>query len=209
MNLRLPPGSVFCIYFILQGESIYYTLALTLVITGKEILMSTESQVDPDLANLIGKPTGKSRVVLERGPVAYFALAVGDKSPTYQDTRAAEAAGLPGIPVPPTFAFAWDTWGKFPEIQPEDDTPQGSAVGAVVGSLMSKGGTILHGEQEFIYHKPVYVGDVLVGEGKVVDAYRKESKGHVMTFVVTEMVWRDDKTGDPVVTSRSNIIHRL
>ncbi len=62
--------------------------------------MSTESQVDPDLANLIGKPTGKSRVVLERGPVAYFALAVGDKSPTYQDTRAAEAAGLPGIPVP-------------------------------------------------------------------------------------------------------------
>ncbi|MCL4443925.1 MAG: MaoC family dehydratase N-terminal domain-containing protein, partial [Actinobacteria bacterium] len=79
----------------------------------------------------------------------------------------------------------------------------------VVGSLMSKGGTILHGEQEFIYHKPVYVGDVLVGEGKVVDAYRKESKGHVMTFVVTEMVWRDDKTGDPVVTSRSNIIHRL
>ena len=170
--------------------------------------MNDAEQLDEDLTKLIGRPTGKSRVVLERGPVSYFAIGVCDKSPVYQDPRAAEAAGLPGIPVPPTFSFAWDTWGKFAEMQP-DDVPQGIAVGEIVGSLMSKGGMILHGEQEFVYHKPVFVGDVLLGEGKVVDAYRKESKGHVMTFVVTEMVWHDDKTGDLAVTSRSNIIHRL
>ena len=46
-----------------------------------------------------------------------------------------------------------------------------------VGPLMAKGGLILHGEQEFIYHRPVLVGDVLVSEGKITDAYQKESKG--------------------------------
>ena len=53
---------------------------------------------------------------------------------------------------------------------------------------MAKGGIILHGEQEFLYHRPVFVGDVLVGEGHVVDAYTKESKGKTMTFIVTETV---------------------
>ena len=29
-----------------------------------------------------------------------------------------------------------------------------------------------------------------------------------MTFLVTETVWRDEKTGEPVVTERFNLIHR-
>ena len=77
-----------------------------------------------------------------------------------------------------------------------------------LGQLMGGGGLILHGEQEFTYHRPVVVGDVLVGEGKVVDAYRKESKGQTMTFVITETKWVDRKTGEPVVTSRFNVLHR-
>ena len=52
-----------------------------------------------------------------------------------------------------------------------------------MGPLMAKGGLILHGEQEFLYHRPVQVGDVLVGEGKITDAYQKESKGRTMTFI--------------------------
>jgi hypothetical protein len=69
-------------------------------------------------------------------------------------------------------------------------------------------GLILHGEQAFEYHGPFHVGDVLLGEGRLVDAYTKESKGHTMTFAVTETTWKDDATGEPVVTSRMNVIHR-
>jgi hypothetical protein len=29
-----------------------------------------------------------------------------------------------------------------------------------------------------------------------------------MTFIVSETNWTDDKTGDPVVTARFNLIHR-
>src|SRR6185369_2310775 len=67
---------------------------------------------------------------------------------------------------------------------------------------------VLHGEQEFEYHRPIVAGAVLRSEGKVVDAYEKESKGKTMTFVVSETVWSDDRTGDPVLTSRFNLIHR-
>ena len=160
-----------------------------------------------ELKKIIGKPMSKSKVVIERGPVANFATAVCDANPVYRDPRAASEAGFDAIAVPPTFPFVMQAWGEFPEDQPADK-PTGNPLGEVIGPLMSKGGIILHGEQEFIYHRPVTVGDVLSGEGRVTDAYAKESKGKTMTFIVTETVWRDDATGDPVVTSRFNLIHR-
>jgi acyl dehydratase len=162
---------------------------------------------DDELRAIIGKPMSKSKVVVERGPVANFATAVCDPNPIYRDPRVGAQSGLNAIPVPPTFPFVMQTWGEFPEDQPADK-PTGNPLGEVIGPLMSKGGIILHGEQEFIYHRPVVVGDVLVGEGHVVDAYAKESKGKTMTFLVTETVWRDAATDAPVVTSRFNLIHR-
>jgi len=162
---------------------------------------------DDDLKKLIGTPMSKSKVVVERSPVANFATAVCDDNPVYRDPAAARQAGFDAIPAPPTFPFVMQAWGEFPEIQPPD-RPKGNAMGSVIGPLMAKGGIILHGEQEFVYQRPVFVGDVLVGEGKVVDAYAKESKGRTMTFIVTETVWKDDKTGEPVVTARFNLIHR-
>ena len=99
-------------------------------------------------------------------------------------------------------------FGAYPELQP-DDGPTGNPMAEVLGPLMANGGLILHGEQEFTYHRPVLAGDVLVGEGKVADAYRKESKGKTMTFVVVETAWSEQATGDPVCTSRMNIIHRI
>jgi acyl dehydratase len=161
--------------------------------------------------SVIGQCTGRWKIVVERSPVANFAKAVKDNSPIYQDATAAKAAGFDAIPAPPTFPFAMLNWGVFPEEQPEDNPAQPggtSPVMKIMGGLMSKGGMILHGEQEFTYHRPISVGDVLVGEGSVVDLYEKESKGKTMTFLVTENVFKDEKTGDPVVTSRMNLIHR-
>jgi|SRR5579883_711923 acyl dehydratase len=158
--------------------------------------------------SVIGRPTSRSRVVVERGPVANFAQALQDQNPVYQDPEAARKAGFSSIPAPPTFGFCMDYWGRFPELQADLPKVEGNPMFELIGQLMSKGGLILHGEQEFVYHRPIQVGDVLRGEGKVVDAYEKQSKGRTMTFVVTETVWSDDKTGEPVLTSRFNLIHR-
>jgi len=163
---------------------------------------------DDLLSTIIGRPTGTTVVTVERGQLALFASAVKDDSPVYRDPRAAESAGLAGIPAPPTYPFVMDHFGVYPELQ-TDDAPGGNPLAEIIGPLMAKGGIILHGEQEFTYHRPVFAGDVLVGEGSVADAYRKESKGKTMTFVVVETEWSDRATGEPVCTSRMNLIHRI
>jgi acyl dehydratase len=163
---------------------------------------------DDVLEKIIGKPTGTTVVTVERGHLAVFADAVRDQSPIYRDPRAAADAGLAGIPAPPTYPGVMSAFGVFPELQPEDSSPGAHPMGEVLGPLMANGGIILHGEQEFTYERPVLAGDVLVGEGKVVDAYTKESKGRTMTFVVVETAWTERDSGAPVCTSRMNIIHR-
>ncbi len=159
------------------------------------------------LKGIIGQPTGTSMVVVERGPVQHFADAVLSTSPIYHDPGAARAAGFAAIPAPPTWPFAMEFSGKFEEIQPTD-APAGNPMMKALAPLMAKGGLILHGEQEFVYHRPVQVGDQLVGEGKIADAYQKDSGGRTMTFIVSETSWSDETSGQPVVTVRSNIIHR-
>jgi len=158
--------------------------------------------------SIIGKETGRARVQVERAPLANFAKAVKDGNAVYSDIKAAEAAGFDGVPAPPTFGFALEFWGRYPELQKGLKPVDGNPMMEVIGKLMQNGGLVLHGEQEFEYHRPIVAGDVLRSEGKVVDAYEKESKGKTMTFVVTETVWSDDKTGEPVLTSRFNLIHR-
>lgn len=158
--------------------------------------------------SIIGKPTRATRVRIERGPVTKFAEALKDENPVYHEQKAAEAAGFSGTPVPPTYAFAWSHSGAYRDEQPPDPTDGENVMAEVIGGLMASGGIVLHGEEEFEYHRPVVVGDVLVGEGVVKDVYEKESKGKTMTFLVMETVWKDDATGEPVLTERFNLIHR-
>ena len=159
------------------------------------------------MGSIVGKAAGRSRVVIERGPVANFARAVHDDDEAYRHPAAAAEAGLAAIPAPPTFPFAMEHWGRYAEQQPSQDG-QLNALAEVILPLAAKGGIILHGEQSFEYHRPILVGDVLDGATTVVDTYEKESKGRRMTFLVLETVWTDAATGEPVATSRANFIHR-
>jgi acyl dehydratase len=158
---------------------------------------------------VVGRPTGQSVVTVERGPVTRFAESVTETSPIYTDRAAAQAAGFDDIPTPPTYFFsAAAFWGAFPEDQPADDPAKGrNPTMEIIGGLMAKGGMVLHGEQEFEYHRPVCVGERLTSEGTVVDFYTKESGERTMTFLVTENQYRDE-SGELVLTSRMNLIHR-
>lgn len=160
-----------------------------------------------EASEVIGRPTVAATVHVERGPVTNFAAAVTDSNPVYRSAEAATAAGFDAIPAPPTFTFALQNWGKYPEDQPPDPTGGRNVMAEVIGSLMAEGGMVLHGEQEFLYHRPVEVGDTLHAAGKVTDHYTKESNGRVMTFLVMETVYSGDD-GEPVVTERFNLIHR-
>ena len=158
--------------------------------------------------SIVGKPTGAYKVRVERGPVGFFAAAVMDDSPVYRDPKAAQAAGFASIPAPPTFSFAMQHMGRFEEEQPPDPTKGVNPMHSVMGELFGKGALILHGEQEFTYHRPVVVGDVLVGEGKILDVYERETDTAVKTFVDVETTWRDEQSKEPVVVEKFNLIGR-
>jgi len=162
---------------------------------------------------VVGRSTGKSTLVIERGPVTRFAEAVTESSPIYRRRDAAQAAGFADIPVPPTWFFsAAGHWGAFAEQQPPDAVMSGSGPGTnptmeIIGALMAKGGLVLHGEEEFTYHEPVTVGQTIRSEGEVVDLYEKPAGEKTMTFLVTETRYYDE-AGELAVTSRMNLIHR-
>lgn len=156
----------------------------------------------------VGRPTGRSVITVERGPVSAFARALKDGDPIHHRPDVAREHGFDHIPAPPTWGFAMGLFGAFPEEQPEDaPSPGASPLMEIIGTLMREGGMVLHGEQEFEYHQPLVVGMKLSHEGKVADVYEKESKGRTMTFVVTENEYRDE-AGDLVLTARMNLIHR-
>lgn len=104
--------------------------------------------------------------------------------------------------------FVTSAGGAFPEMQPEGASVDNPGVSLLRKIRQERGGAILHGEQGFEYLGPIVVGDVLVGEGRVVEVYEKESGDSVMTFVVTENEYRNERSGRVVLRSRTNLIHR-
>ena len=134
------------------------------------------ASIEDLLKGIIGKSTGTTKVVVERGPVQHFADAVRSTSPIYHDPDAARQAGFENIPAPPTWPFAMEFSGKFVEQQPKGASA-GNPLPTVLGPLMAKGGLILHGEEEFVYHRPIVVGDVLIGEGKISTPTRRSPRG--------------------------------
>jgi N-terminal half of MaoC dehydratase len=165
--------------------------------------------------SVIGTQTGAWRVVLDRAVLANFAKAVGDSSAVYRRAEAASEAGLDAVPAPPTFTFAAPFWGAYrADEQPPDPAASGNPMHKIMGDLFAQGALVLHGEQEFVYHRTPVAGDVLDGVQSITDIYEKETDSARMTFVVMETVWSDASSpetsgGDPVVTERFNLIARL
>jgi len=159
-----------------------------------------------DFSEYIGQPTGRGTLVVERGTLAAFALAVLDDSPVYRNAEVARREGFGDVPAPPTYGFSIQNWGRWEELQTAEQ-PAINPMFEVMGKLYANGGMILHGEQEFTYHRPLVAGQTLTYEGVVKDIYQKASGERTMTFIVTEDTYRDE-TGEPVLTSTMNLIHR-
>jgi acyl dehydratase len=157
--------------------------------------------------SIIGSALPPSTIVLERSPISAFAKSVKSTSDIYQNAEVAKANGFTSIPAPPTFGFAFQTFGAFPELQPEGAASVSPAL-AILRDLSKTGGLILHGEQAFSYHAPVLAGDVLSGTGTISDVYEKTTgSGSVMTFIASKMEYRNAQ-GEHVLSTVSTLIHK-
>jgi acyl dehydratase len=119
-------------------------------------------------------------VDVEKGFLKFFAKATGETDPVYFDEDAARAAGHPAIPMPPTYLFS---------LQMSAPAKRGDAFDKVNGLGIDMG-KVLHGEQGFTYHRPIYAGDRLTITTTTSDIYAK--RGGALEFVVQDTRFEND-----------------
>jgi acyl dehydratase len=132
-------------------------------------------------------PTPPYQVCREK--IREFATAVGADDPVYHDPEAARAAGHPDVIAPPTFPTVVTMAASRKIIE---DPALGMDYSRVV-----------HGDQRFVYRRPVVAGDELVCVNTVEEI--TERGGHDFLTTRTEVTTVE---GEPVVTAWSKLVVR-
>jgi acyl dehydratase len=139
--------------------------------------------------SLIGRESEPVLHEVEKGAIRRFAEALGDPNPIYVDETAARAAGHPGLVAPPTFPVVLTSNERFRH------------------SLDLGTRSILHGEQQFEYARPILAGDRIVVRSKVADVQERAGASGPMDVLVIEDEGRDEK-GELVFKTRAMLILR-
>ena len=126
---------------------------------------------------------------VSRVKIAEFADAIGDPNPVYRDREAAVSAGYPDVIAPPTFPIV--------------------VTMAASGQVMADPGLginyalVVHGEQRFIYGRPLHAGDVVTAQSTI-ESIKTLGRNVVLT-TRTEVQTRD---GEQVCTAYSTVVER-
>lgn len=142
-------------------------------------------------ASLIGSTRPGGTLLVTRSRLRNFAKATGQTDPVFVDVDAAKQAGHRDLPVPPTFYFGVDL-----------EMPDPFEHLAELGIDLR---TVLHGEQEFVYHQVAHAGDELSSSSVVTDVF--ERKNGELQFLVTQNPVVNSE-GTTVVTMRKTIVIR-
>lgn len=127
----------------------------------------------------IGDASEPITFLVEQGAIVRLAEAIGDSQPAY----------LEGSAAPPTFPTTFNFRLPVPSLKAIDPA------------------RFLHGEQEYVYERPLHAGDRITCQAKIADVSDKETKLGTVTFVVVETEGRDDD-GELVFTGRATAIVR-
>ena len=145
-------------------------------------------------ASQVGRKYDLASWEVERGKIRELAQAIGDPNPIYTDRATAIAEGYQDVPVPPTYATVPGNWQSNTQELMDDLS---------INYMM-----ILHGGEEYEYHKEILPGDTVTGVTIVKSVTPKESKsGNKMDIVIIEVVFKN-QNNEKVLTSRTTIIER-
>ena len=139
--------------------------------------------------SLKGKEYGRVEFTVERDHVRRFVEAIGEDALAFHDPEAASALGYPEQLAPPTFVTAMQimTSGQV-------------VLDAELGLDYSK---VVHGEQEYRWARPIFVGERLTATPRIAEIY---SKGRNEYLVIESEI--KDESGETVVLGRSTLLSR-
>lgn len=146
----------------------------------------------PVKREMIGQPLTPFVFEVERGKIREFATAIGDTNPIYHHLEAAQAAGYPDLPIPPTFPTTFAYWGRRANNAPEDD-------------LGFPHARVLHGEEEYTYLAPIHAGDTLTGVRQLADVQEKQGKLGKMEIATLKTVYTNQH-GQEVLHARTTAV---
>ncbi len=126
---------------------------------------------------------------VSREKIREFATAIGDTNPAYHSRDDAQALGHADQVAPPTFAIVL-TLRMGQEIIADPE----------LGLDYSR---VVHGEQQFVHHRPIRAGDVLVGT-PVIEELRSRAGNDFFTWSV-EIATVD---GEPVCRVVTTLVAR-
>ena len=124
-----------------------------------------------------------------REKIREFAEAIGDTNPAYLDPAAAQKLGHPDVIAPPTFPIIF--------------TMRSTSAAVFDPELEMDYSRVVHGEQRFVYTRPVRAGDRLVCETTVEDV--KNRAGSIFLSMRTDVTTED---GEAVLAAYALIVSR-
>jgi len=125
--------------------------------------------------SLIGTQSEVERFTVERGAIRKFAEAIGDPDPVYQR----------GDIAPPTFPTTFRV--RIPGLADVDPA------------------RFIHGNEEYVYERPLRAGDEILCTRTITDLFVKEGRLGQMTFVVATLEGREPN-GSLVFTGKTTVI---
>ncbi len=147
---------------------------------------------------------------IEEGHVLCFARAIGDPNPAYVDRDLAAKSEVGGIIAPPTFVQASAQFDPGYPLRPHDGQPWFGSGGTPTGvqsaieggnDTGTSGGSGLHAEQRYEYHRTLRVGDVLSAETKPGRTWQKQGR-RAGALIFSEFVTEyRDAAGELVITA--------
>jgi acyl dehydratase len=143
---------------------------------------------------MIGRPLSTGSATATAEHIAAFAEALGDRNPLYHDADAARRGPFGVIVAPPTYPIAFMTQAMS----------DGMETFVQLGLNFM---TLVHGEQEFEYFRPIRAGERITLSGRIADVYEKSGSSGTLDFVVLETEGRDVQ-GERVFVSRNTLISR-
>ena len=124
-----------------------------------------------------------------REKIREFADAIGDQNPVYRDPEAARALGHPDVIAPPTFAIVLSMRAGSQVVADPD-----------LGLDYSR---VVHGEQRFVYTRPIRAGDRLTVTVSVESI--RSAAGNDLLTTRGDIATVD---GEPVATAYSTLVAR-
>lgn len=148
------------------------------------------------------------RFPVEEGTIMLFARAIGDPNPVYSDHAYAAGTEAAAILAPPTYVQSSAQFDPDYPLRPKPGEPWFGSGKDPTGRVRTgpegggSGGTGLHAEQHFTYHRPLVAGDVLAATTHRGEGWEKQGRSGKLVFSETITEYRD-QAGELVVTARS------